>query len=203
MQQLWERSRVQVGKYHVEEASDPLPGTCKIYPQWYFGAFQGRHSPVRWAHLQDSWPRKLPTSTFDEVWGEQSVRLECPLQIIICVWDFNFHLGWTPYTHSGWIGGWKQGLPFHTPLRIVWPYIHNSKTDAAQIKRLVTSKAVPVNSDSDTSSKLPLKNKTSTSVLPARKNRVKNIPKNHVAQIYWVLFNKEGMYECNWKSHSK
>ena len=43
----------------------------------------------------------------------------------------------------------------------------NRKRSAAQIKRLETSKATPVNSDSNDSIKVPCKKKFSTGVLPS------------------------------------
>ena len=55
----------------------------------------------------------------------------------------------------------------------------NRKRDAAHIKILATSKATPVNSDSEGSIRVMRKNKLRNGILPSRKNRGKQIPKNH------------------------
>ena len=64
---------------------------------------------------------------------------------------------------------------FHVPHKEWWDLLStmklkcNSRIYAAQIKRLSTSKAVPVNYESDESIKLPRKKKKITGVLLARK----------------------------------
>ena len=78
----------------------------------------------------------------------------------------------------------------------------NHKRDAAQIKILAVSKAVPTNSDRDTSPRVPLKNKSRTGVLLVSKKHGNNNPKNKVSQSYCVLYNNYGMSERKYKSHS-
>ena len=78
----------------------------------------------------------------------------------------------------------------------------NSKRDAAQIKRLETSKAAPVNSDSDDSIRVPCKKKVRNGVLPSHKQHGEKTPKRHRLQRYLLLCKKEVMPEQKYKSHS-
>ena len=75
----------------------------------------------------------------------------------------------------------------------------NRKGSASQIKRLEASKIAPTNYDRDKYAMVPLKNKSKTSVLLARRKKVKKTPKHSGTQCYCVLCKKAGMPECKWK----
>ena len=62
----------------------------------------------------------------------------------------------------------------------------NRKTDAAKIKILAASKAVPANSDRYMSARVPHKKKASNGVLPYHKKQVNETAKNSGAQHYCV-----------------
>ena len=78
---------------------------------------------------------------------------------------------------------------------------YNRKISDAQIKRLATSKAEPVNSDSEEYIRVMHKKKAGTGVLRSRKQHGKMTPKRHGVQRYCVVNNKEVMPEYKWKSH--
>ena len=77
----------------------------------------------------------------------------------------------------------------------------NSKRAVAQIKRLVTSKSVPVNYGSDDPIRFPRNKKVRTDVIPSRKQHGGNIPKHHDAQCYCVMCKKAVIPEKKWRSH--
>ena len=79
---------------------------------------------------------------------------------------------------------------------------YNRKTAAAQTKSLATSKAAPVNSDSNNYTRVSRKNKSRDGVLTDHKYQGKNTPNHHGYQSYCLLSKKAGMHVHKYKLHS-
>ena len=77
----------------------------------------------------------------------------------------------------------------------------NINLSAAQIKRLATQKAVPVDSDSYAIHRFPLKNKDRTVLLATHKKQGNNTPNQIFSKCYCVMYNKYGIPECKYKLH--
>ena len=77
----------------------------------------------------------------------------------------------------------------------------NIKWDAAQIKILAYSKAVPENPFRDAYAKVMYKKKSNTGLLPDHNQWGKKNPNNKGYQHYWVLWKKAVMPEHNYKLH--
>ena len=71
-----------------------------------------------------------------------------------------------------------------------------------QTKIFAASKAAPTNSDRYTPTRVPLKKKARTGILPDQKNKGKKIPNHSGAWNYCVMYKKCGMPEHKWKLHS-
>ena len=69
------------------------------------------------------------------------------------------------------------------------------------MKRLSTSKAAPVNSDSNKSARVPCKKRVSTGILTNSKQQEKNTPKHPGPQCYCMLYKKAGMPEIKYMSN--
>ena len=78
---------------------------------------------------------------------------------------------------------------------------YNSKSDAAHINSLATSKVALINSDNDNSNRVLCKNKARTGVLPICKQQGKKNPKYHGDQWYCILCKKVVILDCECKYH--
>ena len=141
------------------------------------------HYTVRWLSLWDELPSQVTTSTLYEEAGVLWVIFVSPRQKFLWEQDsifnkvrtYNIHSWWTgqknkdysPVPHKGWY-----------ELLFTMEENDNIKRVTDQIKIITTSKAYLSNSDSNTSEKVPCKNKERTGVLPACKHKGKR-PPNH------------------------
>ena len=77
----------------------------------------------------------------------------------------------------------------------------NSKKAVTQINWLATSRAVPVNSDSDEYVRVLCKKKVRTGVQPNHKKHGEKNPKHYEVQQYCVIFKKAEIPEQKFISH--
>ena len=79
---------------------------------------------------------------------------------------------------------------------------YKRQRDAYQIKKISIHKAMAVDYDRDTSSKVPRKKKARTEMLLSLKQNKSNTPNNGGIQCYHMLYSKAVMYKRKYMSHS-